>query len=127
MRSICCDGRWTLDIYATPVLIDDVHEMLHAPELKARVEVADLNDKFDVYKVPVREDDESLAYRWLCRCEYLVPCLSRMLGGGPTYKADSSGEKKKKQRRRRRKSYGDEDEDEEGDSEEESETKGLLG
>jgi hypothetical protein len=137
--------RWTLDIYATPVMIDDVHEMMHAPELKARVEVAALNDKFDEYASPARTaggDAESLAYRWCCRCEYLVPCLNRLLGGGPTYKKDEDAsflslccrkkkkKSKKKSKRRRRRSYDfdkEEEDDDTEDSQEETETKGLLG
>lgn len=133
--------RWTLDIYATPVLIDDVHEMLHAPELKARVEVAALNDKFDEYAAPATgsASEESLAYRWCCRCEYLVPCLNRLLGGGPTYKRDEDAsflstcckmkkKNSKKKNSKRRRSYDFDEEDEDTDeSQDELETKGLLG
>lgn len=127
-------ARWTLDIYATPVMIDDVREMLHAPELKARVEVAALNEKFDVVEFADRSADESFLYRCCCRCEFLIPCLGRLLGG-PTYKVDTDDQKKrkkkrKKSQRRRRRSYdydNDEGEEEDSVSEEELETRGLLG
>lgn len=135
--------RWTLDIYATPALIDEVHEMLHEPELKARVEVAALNDRFDEYARPsAARNDESLAYRWFCRCEYLVPCLNRMLGGGPTYKPEDDESmwtrcckskksrrrkgKSKKRRRRRSYDYDEEEDNDTDDSQEETETRGLL-
>lgn len=120
--------RWTLDIYATPVMIDDVREMLHAPELKARVEVTELNDRFDVHERPDRAADESLLYRCCCRCEFLIPCLGRILIG-PSYKvntSDSSGKKKRRNSKRRRRRSYDYDEESES-SEDECETKGLLG
>lgn len=126
-------ARWTLDIYATPVMIDDVREMLHDPELKARVEVTALNERFDVKE---REDrskvDESFLYRCCCRCEFLIPCLGRLLVG-PTYKSAASDAKKEKKRRRRRsqrkrrRSYDYDQDSEDSESEEETETRGLLG
>lgn len=135
-------ARWTLDIYATPVMIDDVREMLHAPELKARVEVAALNEKFAVNEpLARRRDDESFWYRCCCRCEFLIPCLGRLLSG-PSYKADdddATARKRKKKKakrrssRRRRRSYdydasddGSDDDDSDA-SEDERETRGLLG
>jgi hypothetical protein len=121
--------RWTLDIYATPVMIDDVKEMLRGPELKARVEVQELNDLFDVDERVDRADDESFLYRCCCRCEFLIPCLGRLLGG-PTYSApdDDKKRKKRRSRRKRRQSYDDSDDDESSDDgETESETRGLLG
>lgn len=135
-------ARWTLDIYATPVMIDDVREMLHAPELKARIEVAALNDQFaadDELSQALRRrrgDDESFLYRCCCRCEFLIPCLGRLLGG-PSYKADADERKKRRKRRkrsvrRRRRSYDYDNEDSgdgdgDSDSESETETRGLLG
>lgn len=131
-------ARWTLDIYATPVMIDDVREMLHAPELKARVEVSALNDKFseDELSDGLRRRgsaDESFLYRCCCRCEFLIPCLGRLLGG-PSYKADTDARKERKKRkkrsqRRRRRSYDYDNDDDDSDSETETETetRGLLG
>ncbi|TMW64017.1 hypothetical protein Poli38472_014134 [Pythium oligandrum] len=121
--------RWTLDIYATPVMIDDVKEMLHGPELKARVEVSELNDMFDFEERPDRSQDETWLYRCCCRCEFLVPCLGRLLMG-PTYAKEGEDKKKKKgkKRRKKRRSYDDDDEEDDSSSgEDESETRGLLG
>lgn len=115
-------ARWSLDIYAVPVMMDDVRTMLHGPELKARVEVSELNDRFDVEERPDRSEEESRWYRCLCRCEYLLPCLGRLLGG-PTYTKDNPTKKRKK--RKKRKEDYDSDSDSSGD--ESSETRGLLG
>ncbi|KAJ0393305.1 hypothetical protein P43SY_009659 [Pythium insidiosum] len=134
-------ARWTLDIYATPVMIDDVREMLRAPELKARVEVQELNDRYDVVERPDRSRSEGFLYRCCCRCEYLIPCLGFLLGKGPTYRSemdddDDGGARKKRKKRSKRKkkkkkrTYGDDDDDDDDDSssgEDESETRGLLG
>ncbi|RQM12136.1 hypothetical protein DD237_007911 [Peronospora effusa] len=84
--------RWTLDIYAMPVMIDDIRDMLHVPNLKARSLVAELNEKLETQEkglyqgLKSHEQKERWLYRCLCRCEFLVPCLYRLLGGGPTYK-----------------------------------------
>ncbi|KAG6620888.1 Peptidase C19, ubiquitin-specific peptidase, DUSP domain [Phytophthora cinnamomi] len=150
--------RWTLDLYAVPVMIDDVREMQRAPELKARALVQELNEQLDVQRKglealrPPQEDDESWTYRCLCRCEFLVPFLYRVLGGGPTYtreKQTSWSEllccccAKRKKRSKRRRSKGkrgrkdrsrsrEEEEEEETSSDEDEtssdeETHGLLG
>ncbi|KAG7401412.1 hypothetical protein PHYBOEH_001404 [Phytophthora boehmeriae] len=132
--------RWTLDIYAMPVMIDDVREMLHAPELRARAAVSELNESVASGERGLRRrrrdaERETWAYRCLCRCEFLVPCLNRLLGGGPTYKKEEKswwqyccGARKNKKRKRSKKKRRTDDEDtdsDEGSSDEE--THGLLG
>ncbi|KAL7687801.1 putative peptidase C19, ubiquitin-specific peptidase, DUSP domain, DUSP-like superfamily [Plasmopara halstedii] len=83
--------RWKLDIYATPVFIDDVREMLHVPSLKARSLVTEMIENIEsnengLHDLNTRKKEhESWAYRCMCRCEFLIPCLNRFLGGGPTY------------------------------------------
>lgn len=150
--------RWTLDIYAMPVMIDDIRDMLHVPQLRARSLVTELNEELEIQDkglikgLKQREDKESWTYRCLCRCEFLVPCLFRLLGGGPTYKKEKQsklsdfcccGKRKSKKDKRRRskrkvgkkkmKSRDTEDDDEEETSSAESstssdeETHGLLG
>ncbi|RLN95480.1 hypothetical protein BBJ28_00007272 [Nothophytophthora sp. Chile5] len=141
--------RWTLDMYAMPVMIDDVKAMLHAPELRARVAVSELNELFETRSGPPRrrkDAEEGWVYRCLCRCEFLVPCLHRLLGGGPTYKKEerstkwcgccSSKEKQQKNKRRKKrngKKKRKTQEDDEGDDEDseasssDEETQGLLG
>jgi hypothetical protein len=145
--------RWTLDIYAVPVMVDDVREMLHAAQLKARALVTEMEEELESRKgvgkglQRRREDKESWTYRCMCRCEFLVPCLYRLLGGGPTYKKEkqtkwseylcccgSRKSKKEKRRKRGKKSRrkSREEEEEATDSEEAStssdeETQGLLG
>ncbi|ETL45600.1 hypothetical protein F441_04474 [Phytophthora nicotianae CJ01A1] len=140
-------ARWTLDLYATPVMIDDVREMLHVPGLKARSLVTEMNEELQSHEkglegLKTREEDkESWTYRCLCRCEFLVPCLNRLLGGGPTYKKEketSWGDYfsccKRKRRRvkksNKRKKSKESRQEEETSSEETSndeETHGLLG
>ncbi|KAF1321227.1 Peptidase c19, ubiquitin-specific peptidase, dusp domain, partial [Globisporangium splendens] len=136
-------ARWTLDIYATPVMIDDVREMLRVPELKARVEVTALNDKFETQEDRESRhrkhgDNESFLYRCCCRCELLIPCLGRLLVG-PSYMSPEKKNQKSRDRRRRRRSqrkrrrsYDYDQSEEDGDSEDDSdsdaetETRGLL-
>ncbi|CAH0474719.1 unnamed protein product [Peronospora belbahrii] len=99
-------------------MVDDVKDMLHVPRLKARALVLELNerremmDKGLINGLKKHEEKESWGYRCLCRCEFLVPCLYRMLGGGPTYEKEKQikwsdylyccekTNKKKKKRRR---------------------------
>ncbi|DAZ92713.1 TPA: hypothetical protein N0F65_012838 [Lagenidium giganteum] len=123
-------ARWTLDIYATPVMIDDVREMLHPHELRARVEVSELNAKFDFDDEEEDRDQESFLYRCCCRCQFLVPMVAKLCCAGPTYARvsvmDEKNNRKKRKKGRRRRSY-DDDDDDESDSQEESETRGLLG
>ncbi|KAE8984154.1 hypothetical protein PR003_g23318 [Phytophthora rubi] len=147
-------ARWTLDIYAVPVMADDLREMQRAPSLKARALVAELNEELDVQRKGLEglraqqeEDKESWTYRCLCRCEFLVPFLHRVLGGGPTYTKEKQtkwsdcwsccAKRKKRSKRRRGKARGkesrrsrEEDEEETNSDEEETssdeETHGLL-
>ncbi|GMF11907.1 unnamed protein product [Phytophthora lilii] len=139
--------RWTLDIYAVPVMVDDVTEMLHAPRLKARALVTELNEQLETREkglkrsLETREEKESWTYRCLCRCEFLVPCLYRLLGGGPTYKKEEQSSwssylcccaRRKKKRRSKKKSKKakrsrEEDDSEESETSSDEETHGLLG
>ncbi|KAK1944054.1 Ubiquitin carboxyl-terminal hydrolase 11 [Phytophthora citrophthora] len=136
--------RWTLDIYAVPVMIDDVREMLHVPKLKARSLVTEMNEELEekgrgLEGLRKREEKESWTYRCLCRCEFLVPCLYRLLGGGPTYKKEKKSswgdccnccKRKKKNSRKKKGKKSKRRKEEEDSSEEETssdeETHGLL-
>ncbi|KAG7376112.1 hypothetical protein PHYPSEUDO_014417 [Phytophthora pseudosyringae] len=137
-------ARWSLDIYAVPVMVDDVREMLHLPKLKSRSLVTEMNEELEVQekglgeglRAPGGEEKESWAYRCLCRCEFLVPCLSRVFGGGPTYKKEKGDcvnrccKKKSKRRRSKKKEKKSREEEEETSSAEETssdeEAHGLL-
>jgi hypothetical protein len=119
------EDRWTLDIYELPVMIDEVQEMLREPELRARVEVSELNEKFLVEEELKRKDEESVWYRCLCRCEFLVPFLAYLFSG-PSYDSVKKQVSKKRRKNQRRRAYSDSDEEAET-SEEESDTRGLLG
>ncbi|KAL4157239.1 hypothetical protein PRNP1_006263 [Phytophthora ramorum] len=133
--------RWTLDIYAMPVMVDDIRDMLHAPQLKARALVAEMNEELErqdkgLEGLRAQQDDkESWTYRCLCRCEFLVPCLSRLLGGGPTYKKETQTTwsellcccRRKEKKRRHKKKKSREEEETESDESSDEETHGLLG
>ncbi|KAG6971052.1 hypothetical protein JG688_00004598 [Phytophthora aleatoria] len=142
-------ARWTLDIYATPVMVDDIREMLHVPRLRARSLVTEMNEELQSHekgleglKTREEEEKESWTYRCLCRCEFLVPCLNRLLGGGPTYKKEKETSwsdyfsccckrkrrqaKKSKKSKKDKKSRGEEETSSDETSSDE-ETHGLLG
>ncbi|CAI5746366.1 unnamed protein product [Peronospora destructor] len=143
--------RWTLDIYGMPVMIDDIRDMLHVPTLKARSLVAELNEGLDMKGKELLkglkplEQKENWMYRCLCHCEFLVPCLYRLLGGGPTYEKKKKTKRsdyfcccrtRKNKKRRRRKKKGEKksrDDKDDATSDDESltssdeETHGLLG
>ncbi|EGZ19911.1 hypothetical protein PHYSODRAFT_558533 [Phytophthora sojae] len=129
--------RWTLDMYAVPVMIDDIREMQRAPELKARSLVAEMNEELDVQnkgleglRAQQEEDKESWTYRCLCRCEFLVPFLYRVLGGGPTYKKEKQttwGEYLCCCFSRRNKNKKEEKSIDEEETSSDEETHGLLG
>ena len=144
--------RWTLDIYAMPVMIDDIRNMLHVPNLKARSLVAELNEGLEMKEDGLRkglkslEEKESWMYQCLCRCEFLVPCLYRLLGGGPTYekkktttwsdyfcccrtRKSKNTKRRRNKRKEEKKSRDDEDEEtsnSESLSSSDEETHGLL-
>ncbi|KAF4147357.1 Deubiquitinating enzyme domain-containing protein [Phytophthora infestans] len=142
-------ARWTLDIYATPVMIDDAREMLHVPRLKARSLVTEMNEELQSHekgleglKAREEEDKESWTYRCLCRCEFLVPCLNRLLGGGPTYKQEKETSwseylncccKRKRRRGKKNKKIKtskkirEEEENSSDETSSDEETQGLLG
>ena len=89
--------RYTMDLYAPPVMIDDVRAMLRVPIVRARAVVtAEVTATWPLEAKAVLakglwsrdRDDETWTYKCCCRCAYLVPCLHRVLGGGPTYEVN---------------------------------------
>ncbi|CAI5719946.1 unnamed protein product [Hyaloperonospora brassicae] len=149
--------RYTMDLYAPPVLIDDVRAMLRVPAVRARAVVTaevtatwpleEGRDDSMVLETGLRprdRDDETWAYKCCCRCAYLVPCLYRVLGGGPTYEEETRDKRRwrdyvccsrrvrsrnegheRTHRRRRVNGTEDESSDEESGGRDE-ETSGLL-
>uniref|UniRef100_A0AAV1UC38 DUSP domain-containing protein n=1 Tax=Peronospora matthiolae TaxID=2874970 RepID=A0AAV1UC38_9STRA len=136
--------RYTLDLYAPPVMIDDVVAMLHVPKVRARAVVtAEVTAEWpESGETPLLEklrrdrslDDETWTYRCCCRCTYLVPCLDRVLGGGPTYEEETDvrwsdylcgrSRSKRQSKKSRKGTTGTEESSEEEASDEE--TSGLL-
>ncbi|KAI9907211.1 hypothetical protein PsorP6_003916 [Peronosclerospora sorghi] len=124
-----------------PVMIDDIRVMLRAPKLKARSLVFQLNEELATSEKGLtalkrQEDKESWTYRCLCRCEFVVPCLYRLLGGGTTYKKEkptnycdyvlSCGKRKKKEKKKKRSERDEDTSSVESYSSSEDETHGLL-
>uniref|UniRef100_M4BLP3 DUSP domain-containing protein n=1 Tax=Hyaloperonospora arabidopsidis (strain Emoy2) TaxID=559515 RepID=M4BLP3_HYAAE len=135
--------RYTLDLYAPPVMIDDVVAMLHVPKVRARAVVtAEVTAEWpELGETPLdglrkdrSSDDETWTYRCCCRCAYLVPCLDRVLGGGPTYEQETDvrwsdylcgrSRNKRQSKKRRKETNRTEESSEEEFSDEES--SGLL-
>ncbi|OQR92847.1 hypothetical protein ACHHYP_03157 [Achlya hypogyna] len=119
-------ARYTLDLYSTPILRDDVLEILKLPELSARVAVGEMRDKYEEWPEDEPES-ESWWYRCCCRCDRLPTVLGRLFGG-PTYaivKADDD-DKKRRKKGRKGKKRGKDDDTESEDSDPENEETSLL-
>ncbi|CAK4678813.1 hypothetical protein LEN26_020339 [Aphanomyces euteiches] len=122
-------ARYTLDIYATPIIRDDVLQILKLPELSARVAVTEMREQYEEWPEPPEVVTwGSWCYSCCCLCERLPTVLGRIFGG-PTYatvpadsdKSKRKGKKKKKSARR------DEEDDNESDTDTDSEeTSSLL-
>ncbi|EQC42144.1 hypothetical protein SDRG_00984 [Saprolegnia diclina VS20] len=120
-------ARYTLDLYATPILRDDVIEILKLPELSARVAVSEMREKYEEWPEDEPES-ESWWYRCCCRCDRLPTVLGRLFGG-PTYAVVSTDDKKKKKKKKGKKKGKKRNKDEGTDSDSsdtETEETGLL-
>ncbi|KAF0754724.1 hypothetical protein AaE_005220 [Aphanomyces astaci] len=123
-------ARYTLDIYATPILRDDVLEILKLPELSARVAVTEMREQYEEWP----EEPEvvmgwcSWMYQCCCLCDRLPTVLGRVFGG-PTYAAvDTATDKTRKKSSKKQKSkrrHHDEEDGNDSDTDTE-ETSSLL-
>ncbi|OWY90168.1 hypothetical protein PHMEG_00041828 [Phytophthora megakarya] len=103
--------RWTLDIYAMPVMIDDVREMTRVPNLKARSLITELNEELETKKkglegLRTREDKESWTYR---------------------RKKRSAKKSKKSKKKSKKRNEEEESSSDESSTSSDEETHGLLG
>ncbi|OQR90285.1 hypothetical protein THRCLA_09386 [Thraustotheca clavata] len=115
-------ARYTLDIYATPILRDDVLEILKLPELSARVAVNEIRDKYEEWPEDEPET-ESWWYRCCCRCDRLPTVLGKIFGG-PTYASVATDDQDKKKKKKRGKKKSKRSKDDETDSSDESDSDG---
>ncbi|KAF0682593.1 Aste57867_25300 [Aphanomyces stellatus] len=123
-------ARYTLDIYSTPILRDDVLEILKLPELSARVAVTEMREAYEEWPEPPVEPQSwcSWWYQCCCLCDRLPTVLGRLFGG-PTYaKVDAKAAKsaKKKKASKKAKRVHDEEESESDSDAETEETSSLL-